>query len=117
MKKQFFAIAFASLLTGTAVAASTGYTGPNAGNITTVAGALQASDDAPVVLIGNLVQKVKGDTYEFRDATGSIHAEIEHDQWPAGAAVSETTRVRLHGEVDKDLTSREIDVERVELVN
>lgn len=97
--------------------AAGGYSGPNAGNITTVSAAQSAPDDAPVVLEGQVIQKVKGDTYEFRDSTGSIHVEIDHDKWPAGVAVNEKTRVRLHGEVDKELTSREIDVDRVEVVN
>lgn len=93
------------------------YTGPNAGNVTTVSAAQNAPDDAPVVLVGQVIQKVKGDTYEFRDSTGSIHVEIDHDKWPAGVAVNEKTRVRLYGEVDKELASREIDVDRVEVVN
>lgn len=117
MKTALFAITFTALLSGTALAASTGYSGPNAGSVTTVASALQAPDDAPVTLVGNLVQKVTGDTYEFRDATGSIHVEIDAEKWPNGVAVNENTRVRLQGEVDKDFNSREVDVDRVELIN
>ncbi|MFF7707596.1 NirD/YgiW/YdeI family stress tolerance protein [Pseudomonas sp. NPDC007930] len=117
MKTKFMPAALLLLASTSALAATpSGYTGPNAGNITTVAAAHNAPDDAPVTLQGTLVQKVKGDTYEFRDATGSIQVEIDHDKWPQGRAVNENTPVRLHGEVDKDLTSREIDVDRVEVV-
>jgi uncharacterized protein YdeI (BOF family) len=41
--------------------------------------------------------------------------EIDDELWPA-QAVSETATVKLTGEVDRDLTSREVDVDYLELV-
>ena len=41
--------------------------------------------------------------------------EIDDDEWPS-QTVSETAKVRISGEVDAGMTSRDIDVERVELL-
>ncbi len=48
----------------------------------------------------------------FQDATGTIHVEIDHDEW-GGNAVSPTDLVEIKGEVDKDWNSVEIDVKSV----
>ena len=50
------------------------------------------------------------------DASGTINVEIDDEHWPA-QAISETATVKITGEVDRDLMSREIDVEYLELVN
>ncbi len=100
----------------TAVSAAS-YTGPGANTqVTTVAAALDAADDTPVVLQGKIVKRLQDELYEFKDATGTISVEIDDEDWPA-QAVSETAMVKLTGEVDRDLMSREIDVKFVELVN
>ena len=52
----------------------------------------------------------------FKDASGTINVEIDDEHWPA-QAISETATVKITGEVDRDLMSREIDVEYLELVN
>jgi uncharacterized protein (TIGR00156 family) len=104
----------ATLFSATAMAA--GYTGPSAVvQVTTVVQALSAADDTPVVLQGQIVKRLQDDLYEFKDATGTMPVEIDNEDWPA-QAISEQSTVKLTGEVDKDLTSREIDVDVVELV-
>ncbi|HHJ4328480.1 TPA: NirD/YgiW/YdeI family stress tolerance protein [Klebsiella pneumoniae] len=114
MKTQLTTLLLTSLLSSAAFA--TGYTGPSASPaITTVAAALEAADDTPVVLTGQIVKRIKGDRYEFKDASGSIQVEIDDEDWPA-QPVAETSRVRLTGEVERELLAREIDVERVELL-
>ncbi len=60
-------------------------------------------------------ERLQDELYEFKDATGTIHVEIDDEDWPP-QAISEKATVKLTGEVDKDLTSREIDVDIVELV-
>ncbi|MOA37811.1 Bacterial OB fold (BOF) protein [compost metagenome] len=75
-----------------------------------------AADDTPVVLEGTVSKRIRGEHYEFKDATGSIRVEIDDEDWPSGAQVSDSTKVRLVGEVDNDRDGREIDVDRVELV-
>jgi uncharacterized protein (TIGR00156 family) len=119
MQRSTFAVLLAPLfslsLVGAAMAA--GYTGPNAQvSVTTVAAALTAADDTPVVLEGQIVKRLQDELYEFKDASGTINVEIDDEHWPA-QAISETAKVRISGEVDHDLTSREIDVEHLEVIN
>ncbi|CAD5106088.1 NirD/YgiW/YdeI family stress tolerance protein [Zestomonas carbonaria] len=115
MKRQALALLFVPLLSTAAFAAG-GYTGPgNTPQVTTVAAALEAADDTPVVLTGQIVKRIKGDKYEFKDATGTIQVEIDDDDWPP-QAISETAKVKLTGEVERDMIGREIDVDIVELV-
>ncbi len=102
-----------------------GYTGPGsdakpaaaAAQVTTVKQAQSAADDTPVVLEGVITKRIGGEHYEFKDATGSIQVEIDNDDWPAGASVSENTKVRLTGEVDHHkMKATDIDVDRVEVL-
>jgi uncharacterized protein (TIGR00156 family) len=91
------------------------YTGPSARpSVTTAAAAAKAADDTQVVLEGTLARQISSDTYEFRDATGSVTAEIDAEDFPG--KMDGNTRVRLHGEVDRDLRSVEIDVKRIEIL-
>lgn len=114
MKRIALALLLAPLVSTAALA--TGYTGPGATTqVTTVAAALEAADDTPVVLQGQIVKRLQDELYEFKDASGTINVEIDDEHWPA-QAISETATVKLSGEVDHDLTSREIDVEHLELV-
>ncbi|MCL7463008.1 NirD/YgiW/YdeI family stress tolerance protein [Pseudomonas sp. NW5] len=96
-------------------AAVSGYTGPGAVQANRVAAALEAADDTPVVLEGRLLRQIRGEHYEFADDSGTIEVEIDHEDMPA-QPIDQNSRVRLYGEVDRDLTSRSIDVDRVELL-
>ena len=80
---------------------------PGAALADSAATAGQAADETPVVLQGHLLKRLKGDTYEFRDASGSLQVEIDDDAWPL-QAIDATTRVRLSGEVDRELFGREV---------
>ncbi|MBT8767806.1 NirD/YgiW/YdeI family stress tolerance protein [Metapseudomonas boanensis] len=115
MKARYLALLTAPLFS-TAVLASS-YTGPGAAaQISTVAAALEAADDAPVVLQGQIVRRLKGDIYEFKDVSGTIKVEIDDEDWPP-QAIDDKATVKLTGEVDRDLMGREVDVEFVERVN
>lgn len=115
MKRSALALLIAPLFSAAVLAE--GYTGPGAvTRVSTVAAALDAADDTPVVLQGQIVKRLQDEVYEFKDASGTIHVEIDDEHWPP-QAISETARVKLTGEVDRDLMNREIDVELVELVN
>ena len=59
--------------------------------------ALEAADDTPVVLQGTIVKRIKGDIYEFRDATGSMKVEIDDEDFPP-MEINDKTRVKLTGE-------------------
>ncbi|MCP8466824.1 NirD/YgiW/YdeI family stress tolerance protein [Pseudomonas sp. ZM23] len=116
-------IAAAGLFSTITLAA--GYTGPGsdaakpaaAAQVTTVKQAQSAADDTPAVLEGVITKRLHGEHYEFKDATGTIQVEIDHDDWPAGASVSESTKVRLTGEVDHhNRKATDIDVDRVEIL-
>jgi len=123
-------LAAALLAASTSLVFAAGYTGPNSGHkaqygytgpgatstVTTVAAALKAADDTPAVLTGYITQRLRKKHYEFKDDSGTIQVEIDNDEWPA-QPISETTQVRLYGEVEhKKWGGREIDVDRVEIV-
>lgn len=114
MKRTALALMLLPLFSAGAFAA--GYTGPGKVEpITTAAAALQAADDANVTLEGHITKQLGNERFEFKDSTGTIQVEIDHEDWPT-AQVSETTKVRLTGEVDKDRDGVEIDVDRVDVI-
>lgn len=114
MKRLTLALLLAPLFSTAVMAA--GYTGPGAtAQVTTVVAALDAADDTPVVLQGQIVKRLQDELYEFKDASGTIHVEIDDEHWPA-QAVSEKAMVKITGEVDRDLMSREVDVEHLEII-
>lgn len=96
-----------------------GFDGPVSGALAdTVAAAKKLSDDAPVVLTGNIISQVAGDDDEFifRDKTGEIRVEIDKKTF-AGQKVTPQDTVRISGEVEKDFGKEvEIDVKRLEVL-
>jgi len=88
-----------------------GYSGPGPA-IMTIEQAKSMRDDSHVTLQGNIVQHLGKDKYLFRDATGTIVVEIDHDEW-GGQNIGPNDTVELYGEVDKEWMSVEIDVDRV----
>lgn len=70
-------------------------------NMDTVKAAKKASDDSNVTLEGNIIKKVKDETYLFRDKTGEIQVEIDEEIWQ-GREVTPSKKVKIKGEVDKD---------------
>ncbi|SBW08896.1 Protein YgiW [uncultured delta proteobacterium] len=94
-----------------APAASGGFSGPGVAPVT-VKDAATMRDDAYVVLRGAITQHLGKDKYLFQDATGTIRIEIDHDKW-SGQTVTPSDTVEIHGEVDKDWNSVEIDVDRI----
>jgi uncharacterized protein (TIGR00156 family) len=88
-----------------------GFSGPGV-SFSTVQQAHGMRDDYPVVLRGNIMQHLGKDKYLFQDATGSISVEIDQDKW-AGQNVTLNDTVELHGEVDRDWNSIEVDVDRL----
>lgn len=84
-------------------------------SIVTVAQAKELPDDAWVTLRGNITQRLTDDNYLFKDSTGEIQVDIDHDKWQ-GQTVSPTDLVEITGEVDKDWNSIEIDVKQIKKV-
>ncbi|MFV0626651.1 MAG: NirD/YgiW/YdeI family stress tolerance protein [Alphaproteobacteria bacterium] len=116
MKKTLTVSALALLLglSGQALAQTNnagGYTGPGIEKITVVE-AQKLSDDTPVVLVGKIEKSLGGEKYIFTDSTGSVTIEIDDKDWK-GLTVGADDTVEIRGEVDKDFTSFEIDVDTV----
>jgi uncharacterized protein (TIGR00156 family) len=81
--------------------ASAQFTGPSArGQEMTVAAATAARPGTYVTLSGNIVAHLRGDYFQFRDASGEVRVEFAEGVW-GGRPVSPESRVRLVGEVDR----------------
>lgn len=93
-----------------------GFSGPTAG-ISTVKAVLDAgmfSDDTPVTLTGYLVKSLGNEHYEFKDNTGTIEVEIDHDKW-LGLQATPKTKITINGEIDKEFNYTKVDVDSVSL--
>ena len=85
-------------------------------NVISVKEALKLNDDAKVILEGKIKSHIKSDKYEFVDKNGDvIVVEIDNKKW-GNVTANEDTPLRIRGEVDKDFTKTEIDVDSVEVV-
>lgn len=78
----------------------------------TVKQAQNMPDDSWVTLQGNIVKRVDDDEYIFRDATGTMKVEIDHDDWH-GLNVTPGDRVEIHGELDRDDHIVEMEVKQI----
>ncbi len=94
------------------VNAKGGFVG-GAENIVTIKQVNEMRDDVPVIIKGNIVQRMGDEKYLFEDSTGSITIEIDEDDW-RGQTITPNDTVKLYGEVDRGLFSTEIDIEYVE---
>ncbi len=92
-----------------------GFTGPDSAKLVTVAELGGLQDETPVKLRGYIVKAQGDENYEFKDATGTVTVEIDDEDWNGVKATPETL-VELRGEVDKDFTRTELDVDSVQLV-
>lgn len=94
-----------------------GFSGPTGSpdGCSTVAMALKARDDTYCALEGHIINRISRDRYTFRDHTGSIVVDIDDKDF-RGMTVTPETRVRLIGEVDRDYSHVELDVDYLEVV-
>jgi uncharacterized protein (TIGR00156 family) len=114
MKARYLPFFIAPFLSTATLAG--GYTGPGGAVVDTVAVANKASDDSAVILDGVIIKKLNNDDkYEFRDGTGTIIVDIDDEDLPV-MAFNENTRVKLTGEVDKGWFQREIEVDRLDVI-
>lgn len=73
-------------------------------------------DDHPVTLDGYLIKKVGKKKYLFSDGSAEIQVEIDRKHFPS-TPISEKTKVRISGEVEKDvMKSPEIDVDHLTVI-
>ena len=87
----------------------------NADAIVTVAQAKKMRDDTPVIVQGNIIQRMGDEKYLFRDGTDSVVVEIDDEDW-GGVDVRATDTVKLYGDVDASMFKTEIDVDRIEKI-
>ena len=95
-----------------------GFKGPDtAVDVDTVAKALQAKDESPVILEGNIISAgPKRDGYVFKDSTGTIVIALEGKLFQGRTVTPEHT-VRIYGEVEtKQSRASEVEVERFEIL-
>lgn len=93
------------------VAVNGGFVGPTI-NVSTVEQVKAMRDDTKVTMQGNIDSHLGGEDYLFRDKTGTIKVEIDHEEWN-GQQISPTDIVEIRGEVDKGWKSIEIDVDSI----
>ena len=67
-----------------------------------------------VVIDGNIVRQIKGDTFVFSDGKSEIQIEID-DDIHLNQAIDATTNLRIFGEFEGGNTP-EIEVDRVQLL-
>ena len=89
-----------------------GFVGSNE-TIVTIAQVNEMRDDVPVVVVGQIIQRMGDDKYLFQDGTGSITIEIDDDGW-RGQTVNETDTIKIYGDVDRGIFNTEIDVDYIE---
>ena len=110
MKKIFIASLAAS------IAMAGGFTSKHSSETISVKEALKLNDDAKVVLEGKIKSHIKSDKYEFVDKNGDVIViEIGDKKW-GNVTANEDTLLKIRGEVDKDFTKTEIDVDSVEVI-
>lgn len=96
-----------------------GFQGPGSqrtGTITQAAQVANAADDTPVVLEGNIIERVRDEEYVFQDASGKVILDIDDKVFGANTVTPET-KVRVHGEVDTHRQRpNDVDVRWLEII-
>ncbi|MFJ7567771.1 YgiW/YdeI family stress tolerance OB fold protein [Herminiimonas sp. NPDC097707] len=118
-QKNIAALIIALSAIGFSSAASAQYVGPTTqATLTSIAEILKHPvDDQPVTLRGFIVKKVGNEKYIFSDGTSEIRVDIDGKHF-INKKVDEKTKVEIRGEVEKDfLSTPEIDVDVLTLVN
>lgn len=113
MKKIAFTLALVmGISTNVFAQQAGGYTGPSAVSTMTVSEVLKLGDDKPVILVGKIEKSLGNEKYTFTDNTGSVTVEIDDEEW-RGLTLNENDIVEIKGEIDKDFTSFEVDVDSI----
>ena len=101
---------------GVSFGAQAAFVGPTNVDVVTVEQAKNMSDDAKVILRGNIESSLGGEHYMFKDSTGSIRVEIDDEDWH-GLNVTPKDKVEIQGEVDTHMMKpTDIDVDSIKLV-
>ncbi len=95
-----------------------GYKGPTSSAFvkSNVKTALQAKDNTQMALEGYIKNHIRKDKYSFQDNSGSMVVEIDKEDF-LEIHVDENTFVRISGEVDKDFSKVEFEVDFLEVID
>ncbi|MEG2565639.1 MAG: NirD/YgiW/YdeI family stress tolerance protein [Acinetobacter sp.] len=74
------------------------------------------NDGSWVKLRGSIVERLSGDHYVFRDASGTTEVEIDHKYWN-GLTVSPQDKVEIQGKIDKEWSKSSVDVKQVSKIS
>ena len=81
--------------------------------VKTVADALNANDNTPVRLDGQIVKQIGKKDFLFKDASGKeIHIEVSKKAW-SGETIAPQDNIQIIGKVDKEWNKTEVDVKQI----
>jgi len=81
--------------------------------VKTVADALNANDNTPVRLDGQIVKQIGKKDFLFKDASGKeIHIEVSKKAWN-GQTIAPQDNIQIIGKVDKEWNKTEVDVKQI----
>ena len=93
-----------------------GFKGPGAAMTQATAAQIKdLKDNTRVVLKGRITSQIGHDKYVFEDSTGKVTVDIDRKDW-RGLEVTPNDTVVIHGKVDHDFTTTEVDVKRIDIV-
>ena len=76
----------------------------------------EMNDGAWVKLRGTIVERLSGDHYLFRDASGTANVEIDYKYWN-GVTVSPQDKVEIQGKIDKEWNKTSVDVKQISKIS
>ncbi|KJY82960.1 hypothetical protein TW81_12225 [Vibrio galatheae] len=110
MKKLLVSLCVVASLNATAA-----FEGPGSvPKVMTVSSILKMKDDQWVAVEGFITRQLREEHYMFRDNTGEIEVEIDHEIFN-GLKITPERKIKISGELDKDWASVSIDVNHIEL--
>lgn len=74
------------------------------------------NDGVWVKLRGSIVERLSGDHYLFRDASGTVNVEIDRKYWN-GVTVSPEDKVEIQGKIDKERNKICVDVKQISKIS
>lgn len=81
--------------------------------VKTVDDALNANDDTPVRLDGQIVKQIGKKDFLFKDASGKeIQIEVNKKAWN-GETIAPQDNIQIIGKVDKEWNKTEVDVKQI----
>ncbi|WP_370612404.1 YgiW/YdeI family stress tolerance OB fold protein [Citrobacter meridianamericanus] len=90
--------------------------GFNDAHVTGAADIGKMNDGAWVKLHGSIVERLSGEHYLFRDASGTVNVEIDRKYWN-GMTVSPEDNVEIQGKIDKERNNARVNVKQISKIS